>query len=218
MPINCLNLAAVKANPQPWFLANNMDYQVMRLVREGHSAGKDLVGHDADLTNSETFQLLAKAGAFSMPHVDRHGVMTVVHVEEGFKDWLIFPPLSEEEQAEFARGENYCPNYRPMNLRLRPGDTLILPPSRLHAVFSPTDVLMTGNMFWDSREVLRILKQSNLERLNPELSNEDPAQEFPVKMKAILDLWERQCGPWTWGSRQELEAARGVFQVSCYTI
>lgn len=40
-----------------------------------------------DLSDSARFQLCGKRGALSMPHIDRHGVITTVYNDEGRKLW-----------------------------------------------------------------------------------------------------------------------------------
>jgi hypothetical protein len=119
-------------------------------VREGGAAGKRDTEIPSDLINSSAFHICSKKGVFSILHMDRHGVLTIIQCKDGEKLWLMYPHLTDDELGQWAESGNYSPNYRPFAVLLRPGDILIQKPTTVHAPYSLTDVLMTGTMHWDS--------------------------------------------------------------------
>lgn len=203
MPLNFLNLHCFKANPQPWYFAQESNYQVMKVVTGSQGAGKEVDSEPKDLSSCEGFQICGKKGVFSMPHMDHHGVITVVTCDEGEKLWLTWPHLEDDEIAAWAESEQLCPNWRPMAILLRPGDTLVIPPGRIHAPYSLTDVLMTGTMHWDTRNLVQTMRQSLLELRHPSTTNEDPAKEFVGKASVLATLWQERRRPWDWGSSKD---------------
>lgn len=204
MPTNILNLDGYKANPQPWFLASQDNFQVMRTVKEDNHAGKPDRAAEADLSNSSTFQLCASKGAWSMPHIDRHGVTTSVFCDSGEKIWLVWPHMMRSCLKSWAGSQDYCPPLRPMVVYLRPGDLLIMPPSTVHAPYSLTDVIMTGTMHWDSRYMVHVPAISLLETDYPTVTNEDPSLECVKKLRVIEKCWRDKQGPWEFGTTDNL--------------
>jgi hypothetical protein len=213
LPVNFLNLDIQKSNPNPWFIADKENLHILRTVRERNDAGKQTNIIVSDLSSCSSFQICGKAGAFSMPHMDHHGVATIVFCDEGEKLWLTFPHLDGPELREWARSGQTSPDYRPFAVHLLPGDLLILPPGRVHAPYSMTDVLMTGTMHWDTRNMVQVVRQSILELDHPTITNEDPAKEFTGKLRAIEALWRNKAPPWEWGSDQELEEFSRLLRV-----
>jgi hypothetical protein len=205
MPCNFLDLQIHKPNPQPWFVAQHRDLQIMRDIPEHNIAGKQSETVLSDLSNCDAFHICAKAGAFTMPHMDHHHVTTIITCEEGEKLWLIWPQQTDEELRTWAKDGQYCPSFRPFAVFLRPGDILVLPPGRVHAPFSPTDVLMTGTMHWHSRHLVGVPIQSLLEVEHPTVTNEEPAKEFIGKMKNIAKFWRDRKGPWEFGTDDQLQ-------------
>jgi len=205
LPVNLLDLEGFKSNAQPAFLANQQNFQALRTIEGNNTAGKPAALRPADLRNSSQFQLLAKAGAWSMPHCDHHGVITTVYCDEGRKQWLTYPEMTMAETDVWADSENYSPPYPAMNITLERGSLLVIPPGRLHAPFSLSDVAMTGTMHWDTRNMIRVLLLSMLEVVRPGVTNEDPAIDFLPKIKAVAELWQKRSGTWEWGTDAELK-------------
>jgi hypothetical protein len=67
-----------------------------RVAARGYG-GKMHYMRKSDLAASQSFVLLAKAGAWSMPHIDRSGVLSSVEGIEGKKLWLTWTGLAIEE-------------------------------------------------------------------------------------------------------------------------
>ncbi len=211
-PVNLLNLHPYKPNAQPWFVAENEDLQLITTVD-----ADAIAGHRRELGPLEVgtqFQICGKAGAFSMPHCDRHGVITTVFCDDGEKLWLTWPHLNREETITWADGPDYCPRYRPFAVHLRTGDMLIVPPGRIHAPFSMSNVLMSGTMHWDSRNMVEVARQSLLQVDHPSITNEETASDCLGKLEAIRKCWSHGAGPWKWGSRADLKEFSRLVKVS----
>ncbi|KAK8121332.1 hypothetical protein PG999_005452 [Apiospora kogelbergensis] len=193
-PINMLNLRGYKTNPVPSCLAGLPNYAIMEYAR-GQS-GKLEKSEIADLTESATFQICGKKGAYSMPHIDRHGVHTALFDDDGLKLWAFWPAAELVSWAE----SGCLPSTPGISLYLYPGCTLLQPRGTIHAPYSMTDVLMSGTMHWDSREMLGIMQLSQLEARYPHITNEDMAKEFVGKVGLIRDLWQSKSPAWSWGS------------------
>ncbi|KAF2680636.1 hypothetical protein K458DRAFT_392682 [Lentithecium fluviatile CBS 122367] len=83
--INCLNLTSRRPNKVPWILENNYGFHLLERVKENGKAGKDERANPSDLSSGLSFMLLGKRRVFSLPHVDRHGLYTIVYCETGSK-------------------------------------------------------------------------------------------------------------------------------------
>ncbi|KAK5274994.1 hypothetical protein LTR99_004297 [Exophiala xenobiotica] len=81
--VNLLNLQVHKANPQPWFLAEDENLQIMRAVWQKNHVGKEAISEPTDLSNCDAFQICGKKRVFSMPHRDHHGVITTIFCDDG---------------------------------------------------------------------------------------------------------------------------------------
>ncbi|KAK5199505.1 hypothetical protein LTR92_000044 [Exophiala xenobiotica] len=101
-PVNLLNLQVHKANPQPWFLAEDENLQIMRAVRQKNHAGKEAISEPTDLSNCDAFQICGKKRVFSMPHRDHHGVITTIFCDDGYKAWLMWPHLDPEQIEQWS--------------------------------------------------------------------------------------------------------------------
>ncbi|RMJ05262.1 hypothetical protein CDV36_014077, partial [Fusarium kuroshium] len=60
--------------------------------------------------------------------------------------------------------------------------------------------------------LLDILKQTKLEVQDPGLTNEPMAHQFTKKMKAILDLWEKDNPAYTWPPREQLAECHEILE------
>ncbi|RSL91941.1 hypothetical protein CDV31_015371 [Fusarium ambrosium] len=200
-PINLLNMSRKIDNVVPDCLANLFDYRLIESIEEdnGKSVTKESFG---DLNDCASFQLLATKGAIHLPHIDHHGVYTTTFNEEGDKLWLMWPGLGLQGLSQW-RQTSQIPDGG-VAIYIPQGWTLIQPPSTLHAPLTTQDCLMTGTMHWHSTLLLDILKQTKLEVQDPGLTNEPMAHQFTKKMKAILDLWEKDNPAYTWPPREQL--------------
>ncbi|KIW21853.1 uncharacterized protein PV07_12726 [Cladophialophora immunda] len=203
-PVNFLNLDLYKQNEIPPCIANIPAFSILRDTREQNQSGKRSRSQPSDLSSCVGFQIFGKTGVFSLPHRDHHGVITTVLCEEGEKLWLIYPELTDEELHTWAIGLDIAPRPAPYAIYLSPGDLLIQPPGRVHAPYSITDVLMTGTMHWDSRNMVRVLLLSLYERDHPKITNEEPAREFSRKLEYIQSLWDDGAKAYPWGTKEEL--------------
>ncbi|KAK5331564.1 hypothetical protein LTR93_000567 [Exophiala xenobiotica] len=100
--VNLLNLQVHKANPQPWFLAEDENLQIMRAVWQKNHAGKEAISEPTDLSNCDAFQICGKKRVFSMPHRDHHGVITTIFCDDGYKAWLMWPHLTPEQIEQWS--------------------------------------------------------------------------------------------------------------------
>ncbi|KAH7132817.1 hypothetical protein EDB81DRAFT_119209, partial [Dactylonectria macrodidyma] len=83
---NFLNLALVKPNAAPTFIEDLDDFNIIPLTRGDNGKGTN-DERFIDLDACAGFQLCATKGAVHLPHVDRHGVMTMVYNDVGEKLW-----------------------------------------------------------------------------------------------------------------------------------
>jgi hypothetical protein len=204
--INFLNLANTKDNPVPEMLDGLRAYKILKEISEDNLAGKRQTSSWTDLSSCVSFHILAKAGVFSLPHLDHHGVITTATCDEGEKLWLTWPTLTDDELRVWQEGEEEAPAAAvPFPIYIRPGDVLIQPRGRLHAPYSITDVLMSGTMHWDSREMASVLRSSLLEVEFPSLTNEDPAKQFDEKIEQIDRLWQTSHSAYPWGNQEQYQ-------------
>jgi hypothetical protein len=87
-PVNFLNLDLYKQNGIPRCIADIPAFSILRDSREHGQSGTRVRTQPCDLSSCVGFQLLGKAGVFSFPHMDHHGVVTTVLGEEGEKFWV----------------------------------------------------------------------------------------------------------------------------------
>jgi hypothetical protein len=195
--INFLNLAAWKPNEIPSSILGLRQYSFLRDQWEINQSGKREELQVNDLSACVAFQICGKAGVFSLPHIDHHGVLTTAEVEEGEKLWLSWPRLQDEEMIDWGRGKTTLgPAPAPFAIYLTKGAILHQPAGTPHAPFSITNILMTGTMFWDTRAMARTLKLCLIERRFPEITNEDTAKELTAKLVRALQLEENEYYPW----------------------
>lgn len=207
-PVNFLNLDVYKQNEIPDCLVDLPAYSLLRDLRNHNHSGKPTEKQTNDLSACVAYQICGKAGSFSFPHIDHHGVVNTTRAEEGEKLWVTWPELVDEEFEQWAVNDDLAPAPSAFPIYLRPGDLLIQPPRRVHAPYSITDVLMTGTMHWDSRQMVPMLQQSLYERRYPKITNEDPAMEFGAKLETVEELWYRRAAPWPWPPQRQLEQFR----------
>lgn len=194
-PINLLNQAGYKKNPIPSCISSLSDYDLLTTI-DGLN-GKKTTRLHCDLRESTSFQLLAKQGAVHLPHIDRHGVITTVFVEDGEKLWLCWPGLTIKDLEMVGHPKRYPPGQ--IALYLEPGALLIQPSGCLHAPYSITNVFITGTMHLHSGSITTSLECTLMELKNVAISNEDFSQEYIVLMERVLGLWKERKGPWNWG-------------------
>jgi hypothetical protein len=85
-----------------------------------------------------------------------------------------------------------------------------------HAPYSETNCGMTGSMYWHSLELLSVIEQLLAELENPNITNEDPALQFNIKMSTALDWWRERRKPYTWGPQEDLEASEKLLEVGAF--
>src|SRR5205814_4177369 len=132
---------------------------------------------------------------------------------EGEKVWSLWPGVGLDRLQQWARSGT-LPSTPCVSLRLYPGCLLIMPPAVLHAVWSLTDVLMSGTNHWDSRDMVRVMQITKCVAELPHLSNDGIAKEFDQKVKKILTLWEAKSPAWPWGTEDALVEFRKLVMVS----
>jgi len=211
-PLNFLNLAGYKANPIPQCFEGLPAYSILRDVQSNLRSGKKSERLLSDLSECCSFQICSKRGSFSLPHVDQHGVITAVFCDQGEKIWNMWIGLGIDALREYAESES-LPASPCTSLILYPGCLLIMPSGTLHAVWSPTDVLLSGTMYWDSRDMLRVAQLTECTAKVSHLSNEDIAEEFGGKIKKIAELWEENSPAWPWGPANCLSQFKDLVEV-----
>lgn len=206
-PVNFLNLSGHKQNAMPSCLERLDEYHIMETIRsQNGKRGEKIV---CDLTESTRFQLLASKGAFHLPHVDRHGVITTVFNDEGEKLWLVWP---FENTTDWSRSHS-CLSGRVLALYLEEGSTLIQPSGMIHAPFTLENTLMTGTMHWHPQTMLQVLEQTQAEIQAPYITNEPVSEEFLIKVELILQRWNEEAGLVRWGTKEDLEKCRKLMEV-----
>ncbi|OIW25516.1 hypothetical protein CONLIGDRAFT_635336 [Coniochaeta ligniaria NRRL 30616] len=203
-PINILSLPSQRDRPVPAWLEDDPDYRVLRDVPATESATELDPRHREDsLSKCREFGLFATAGVYSMPHVDRHGVITTARCEEGTKLWLLWSALPMDVVAEWA-ASNDPPADPAAAIVMEDGDILIMPPGTPHAPYSVTNVNMNGTMHWSKRTMLRSGRICRLEIDWPEITNEEPAPCLVEKLTAVAGRWHKSVGDDGWPSSEEL--------------
>jgi hypothetical protein len=212
-PLNCLDLAGTTLNPDPPCYVRIPSLHLLRKVAAGGYGGKMHYMRNNDLAASQSFMLLAKAGAWSMPHIDRSGVLSSVECMEGKKLWLTWTGLAIEELEAYDESaadapracqetppsrtndaaftdwqQNYAsaPRIRPIAPLITAGDLYLQPSGELHSPYSSTDVLMHGTMHWDSRDTERIMQLAMLETHHRSITNEDEPNDFYHLMQRTM--------------------------------
>ncbi|KAK5429116.1 hypothetical protein LTR34_007575 [Exophiala xenobiotica] len=179
-----------------------LNYQVCQrcVVASSNYAVDEICEHAASRNHRGLFRLKTEAG-------------------ESF-DSLFYTDLFEHDSDEAAERidpttvatlgveiPNRSNNGPTLNSTLPIGDLI-------HAPYSMTDVLMTGTMHWDSRNLVQVMSQSLLELAHPSTTNEDPAKEFLSKSKTIATLWQDRRQPWQWGWPAELMKYKKLLQIT----
>jgi hypothetical protein len=203
-PVNFLNLDVRKQNEIPSCLVDLPAYSILRDLREHNESGKRTERQPFDLSACVAFHICGKAGVLSFPHMDHHGKLTTIFCDEGEKLWLMWPHLQEAELHRWATTDDVAPDLAPFPLYLGPGYFMFQPQETIHAPYSISDVLMTGTAHWDSRQMVRVLRQSLYERRYPKITNEDPAKEFGIKLRILEKLWRQKHQAWPWGTEEQL--------------
>ena len=212
--LNFLSLSAGKSNTVPRCLQNLRAYNLISSLRNDNQSGKQVTERFCDLSACSGFQILQKRDVFSLAHLDRYGVITTIFCEEGEKLWMTWPAISHAEITSWADSTKDMPAESAFPLSLQPGDLLIQPAGRVHAPYSMIEVLMTGTMHWDSREMLNVLELSTLEREYPKITNEDTAQDFLERIMDVHFLWQRKSIGWPWASLEKFTRFEQLIQVS----
>ncbi|MCJ1482959.1 hypothetical protein MMC06_003125 [Schaereria dolodes] len=212
-PVNFLNLDIYKPNEIPPCFIGVKALDILRTSSETNESGKPLLRQPSDLSSCRSFQICGKKSVFSLPHRDHHGVVTTAFVEEGEKLWLSWPYVPPRALDQWTTTDDVAPEPAPFPVYLTQGDLLIQPAGQIHAPYSMTDVLMTGTMHWDSRDMVQVLEKSIYEVSHPAVTNEDPAKEFDSKLAHIGTLW-KQGKLYPWGTDEELAEYLKLLQVS----
>ncbi|KAG2335959.1 hypothetical protein BDR05DRAFT_1006297 [Suillus weaverae] len=104
--------------------------------------------------------LLHHAGFLTYPHHDAEGSLTWVRMDVGIKFWVVFRPINRRDDRKhlqdiaiklgnFTQNEPWIrANCYAEVITLMPGDTLIIPPGQLHAVYTPVASFATGGHFY----------------------------------------------------------------------
>jgi hypothetical protein len=212
-PLNCLDLAGTAPNPDPPCYVRIPSLHLLGKVAAGGHGGKMHYMRNNDLAASQSFMLLAKAGAWSMPHIDRSGVLSSVEGIEGKKLWLTWtaltieeleaydesaadaprayqeaPPSRSNDEAFTKWQQNYAsaPRIHPIAPLIDAGDVYLQPSGGLHSPYSFTNVLMHGTMHWDSRDIERIMQLAMLETHHRPVTNEDEPNDFYHLMQRAM--------------------------------
>lgn len=234
-PINFLNLRSKFHNPVPSCIANIDSFRILEDYPAKGSNGKTLPVMYSDISHCASFHVFGQRGAFSLPHIDHHGVFTTIQCDDGDKLWPIFPKLHQEtflawarstvgqvevesvEQASLIHADGY-PSIAPFALYLHTGDLLIQPPGRLHFPFSLSTVLMTGTMHWHAKTMVQVVQQSLLEVIFSEVTNEEPDYNLSDKFHSIAKEWERSDSMYAWGTLTELNQYRKLIEVNTLSL
>ena len=114
--------------------------------------------------------------------MDYYGVMTTIIAEEEWKLQITWPKLQETELEEWANNNNNMPQPALFTLYLEQSDDIIQPAETIHTPYFISNVLMSGTISWDSRNIVQVIYQSILKLHYPKITNKDPAKEFRAKL------------------------------------
>jgi hypothetical protein len=103
-------------------------YSLLRDLRNHNRSGKQTESQPNDLSACVAYQICGKAGAFSFPHIDNHGVINTTRGEEGDKLWVTWPDLTWEEFEKWATSDGLAPEPAPFPIYIQASDLLIQPP------------------------------------------------------------------------------------------
>ncbi|KAG1790119.1 uncharacterized protein HD556DRAFT_1446468 [Suillus plorans] len=140
----------------------------LRNLDHGLAHGWNHTTYDVQITSNvhpENFTvkgwgLLHHAGFLTYPHHDAEGSLTWVRMEVGMKFWVVFRPIDRHDDrkhlqdmaiklGDFTENEVWIrANCRAEVITIMPGDTLIIPPGQLHAVYTPVASFATGGHFY----------------------------------------------------------------------
>jgi hypothetical protein len=221
--LNCLDLSDTTSGtvPTPILHADGWD-----LLGHSNPIGKNSKKSNAirtgDLYASSKFQLLACKDVFSMPHIDRAGVVTTVQVHHGDKLWMSWASRSNEDLKRF--GVNEVPVGKGFQVLLREGDTLIQPAGTPHAPYTGPNssmAFLTGCMFTPSQNLDRQMQCIEAESwTNSSITNEDFAEDLPDILARWKAMMERDSPAWPWPDKTAQAAFLSAYRVcsSCTTL
>jgi hypothetical protein len=175
---------------------------ILRDIREYNQSGKQTEAQPFDLSACVSYQIY---GVFSYPHIDHYSLLNTAFDDNGEKLWPLWGRLSDAEFAQWATSDGIAPEPAPFAMYLQEGDLFVQRAGTVHTPYSITDILMTGTVHWDSRQLVQVLRQSIYERKYPKITNENSAKEFVSKLETIKKLWRDQNPTWPWGTEAELE-------------
>ncbi|ANB16003.1 Jhd1p [Sugiyamaella lignohabitans] len=127
---------------------------------------------ESDYPKVSLYCLMSVANSFTDFHVDFGGSSVFYHVCQGAKTFLFVPPtpqnlqkyekwcLSSDQNSTFFGGlvkECY-------EVRLKKGDSLLIPSGWIHAVYTPEDSLVIGGNFLSKDSIPMELKLAEIER------------------------------------------------------
>jgi hypothetical protein len=223
-PLNSLDNQ--NPNETPTLLRDAIQFSLLQRIRE-YSLPVKTVGKAArahyvpnDLSACMTWVITAMLGAYSLPHIDYHGVWTSVAVKDAkfvlgdvAKYWVIWPRLSSEIYWMWAEtGE--LPSYMiPLGMPLRSNSRGVIYPACVHAPGSPGNVLIVGDMFWHPYDIMHILKVSIWETVFKNVTNEDAAKQFFYKMSRIINC-RSSYKDIMWNDNDDVEELRRLLRVS----
>jgi hypothetical protein len=213
--INVLDMSQSSSSAIPTFVDGAPGWDLLRWAH-GNNISKQKVSAASDLVNSSQFQLVASNGAWSMPHIDRFGVITSVRVEHGEKLWLSWPSRSTLALQRFALSGQ--PVGTGFLVYLRQGYTLMQPAGTPHAPYAgpySDYCFMTGNMFTPSQNVDRQIQCLEAEAWSKhEIIDEEPAPET----FSVLSFWDRmmreKSTAWPWPSQDGQKDFKKAFKVN----
>ncbi|KAK2667905.1 hypothetical protein RAB80_017096 [Fusarium oxysporum f. sp. vasinfectum] len=188
-PVNFLNLHILEDNPLPSFLRNRKDYNILEF---SHAEKRKRTSQQsaADLDRWTSFQLLASEGAVHLPHIDHHGMNTVVFNEEGHKMWLMWPGIGPDEISEVCGSRKHLQGGLPVYVP--PRYMLWQPLGTLHAPITITNCLMSGRMLVHSSQLLDTLKYTRAGIKDPDITNEAFSRQMYQRMTRTLHLWKKE--------------------------
>lgn len=207
VPINLLDLDALVQNPVPECIADVWEWSFLTNVKDTKHAGKQTSTYVSDLSAGAAFHVCGKAGSFSLPHMDNHGVDTTIVVEDGKKLWYTFARMTDDERLQWGSSdddEDWAPPVPCFPVLLEPGDFWYQTSGTVHAPYSVTSCLITGTKHWHSAHMLPVIQQSLFERHHPSVTNEAEAQESFRKFLLVEELWKSNTPAWQWGSAEDL--------------
>ncbi|KAH0566201.1 hypothetical protein GP486_000399 [Trichoglossum hirsutum] len=210
-PINILDLDCMDDDAVPRCFRSP---KLKLLSRLKCHAGRLTQNSAKPWVKTEKWRLLGEGGSGTMAHWDHCGFFTWIRVEEGRKLWLICV-LNDEDLEGFIRDGMYFTGGEWYYILLNPGDTLIMPPGWVHAVYTPVRTLCTGGNAWSQKCMGDSMRYIAHETEHIKVTNDDPIPDMPAMLERV-SKWMKNAQPIDCGGEEQIQAFQEHYEVCSF--